>query len=253
MDFDTAMLLAIPASFLVFLAIEALLPSQRQMPAIRHWRLIGLAGLTATLLVFVGAPLLIVPHLPPMAIVDLSGWGNWAAIPLWVLTTFLGYWAHRTMHYFDLLWRAGHQLHHGVPRVDISSAAIFHPFDALVQGVLTGLIAAGLLNSTAHAAAWAGLWGFMVALYQHWNVATPAWSGWIIQRPEAHMLHHERNVHARNFGDMPIWDRLFGTYCEPGDLPVALGFDAGRGRRWAAMLAFVDVNKTERQDGRISM
>jgi len=253
MDFDTAMLLAIPASFLLFLTIEAVAPSGRAMPDIRNWRLIGLACFAGTLVVYVGTPLLIVPLLPPMAIANLNGWGNWAAIPVWVLTTFLGYWAHRTMHYFDLLWRAGHQLHHGVARVDISSAMIFHPVDSIVQGVLTGLIAAGLTNATPHAAAWAGLWGFAVALYQHWNVKTPAWTGWIIQRPEAHMLHHERDVHARNFGDMPIWDRVFGTYAEPVGRDVLLGFETGRAARWLAMLAMVDVNKTERVDGRIRL
>ena len=253
MDFDTAMLLALPASFLIFLGFEALFPSRREMPQVRYWRLIGLAGLGASLTVSVFAPLLIVPLLPPMAIVDLQGWGNWAALPVWVLTTFFGYWAHRIMHYFDVLWRAGHQLHHGVARVDISSSFIFHPFDALVQGVLAGLLAAGLLHSTAHAAAWAGLWGFMVALYQHWNIRTPAWTGWIIQRPEAHMLHHERDVHARNFGDMPIWDRLFGTYGEPVDRTIVLGFEPGRARRWLAMLAMVDVNKAARVDGRIKL
>ena len=93
MDFDSAMLLAIPASFLLFLGIEALIPSAREMPAVRHWRLIGLAGFAGTLLVYVGTPLLVVPLLPPMALVDLNGWGNWAALPIWVLTTFLGYWA----------------------------------------------------------------------------------------------------------------------------------------------------------------
>jgi len=253
MDFDTAMLLAIPASFLFFLGIEALATSRREMPEIRHWRLIGLAGFGLTLVIYVGAPLLIVPLLPPMAIVDLNQWGNWAAAPVWVLTTFFGYWAHRTMHYFDVLWRAGHQLHHGVARVDISSSMIFHPVDSVVQGVLCGLLAAGLTNSTAHAAAWAWLWGFVVALYQHWNVRTPAWTGWIIQRPEAHMLHHERDVHARNFGDMPLWDRIFGTYGEPVERKVELGFEPGRARRWLAMMAMVDVNKSDRVDGRIRL
>ena len=251
MDFDTLMLLALPGSFLLFLGVEAAWPSGREMPRVRHWRLIGLAGFALTLVVFVGAPLLLVPLLPPMAIVDLHSWGNWAAPVVWVLTTFFGYWAHRIMHYFDLLWRAGHQLHHGVARVDISSAMIFHPVDSVAQGVLTGLLAAGLTNSTPHAAAWAGLWGFFVALYQHWNVRTPAWTGWIIQRPEAHMLHHERDVHARNFGDMPLWDRLFRTYAEPRQGPVTLGFDEGRARRWLAMLAMVDVNKAKSENGRI--
>src|SRR3954470_20761388 len=253
MDFDMAMLVALPLSFILFLGIEALARSGREMAEVRHWRMIGLACFAGTLAVYVATPLLIVPLLPPMALADLNGWGNCAALPVWVLTTFLGYWAHRIMHYFDVLWRAGHQLHHGVARVDISSAMIFHPFDALVQGVLCGLIAAGLLHSTAQAAAWAGLWGFSVALYQHWNVRTPAWTGWIIQRPEAHMLHHERDVHARNFGDMPVWDRLFGTYCEPGDRPLKLGFEPERSRRWLAMLAMVDVNRTDQVDGRIRL
>jgi sterol desaturase/sphingolipid hydroxylase (fatty acid hydroxylase superfamily) len=253
MDFDTAMLLALPAAFLLFLGLEALFPSKREMPAVRHWRLVGLAGLGATLIVFVFAPLLLVPYLPPMAIVDLNAWGNWAALPVWVLSTFFGYWTHRIMHYFDLLWRAGHQLHHGVARVDISSAMIFHPFDLFITGVLTALLAAGLLNATAHAAAWAGLWGFMVALYQHWDVQTPAWTGWIVQRPEAHMLHHERDVHARNFGDMPLWDRMFGTYAEPIEGPVVLGFEPGRSRRWLAMVLMVDVNRTEKAEGRIKL
>lgn len=253
MDFDTAMLLALPTSFLLFLGFEALAPSKREMPSVRHWRLIGLAGLGATLIVFVFVPLLLVPYLPPMAIVDLNVWGNWAALPVWIMSTFFGYWAHRIMHYFDLMWRAGHQLHHGVARVDISSAMIFHPVDIFIIGVLTALLAAGLLNATAHAAAWAGLWGFMVALYQHWDVRTPAWTGWIIQRPEAHMLHHERDVHARNFGDMPIWDRLFGTYAEPVDGPVKLGFQPERSRRWLAMLLMVDVNRTEKVEGRIKL
>jgi len=61
MDFDTAMLIALPATFLLLLAVEALVPSGREMPKIRYWRLIGLAGLALTLGVFVGAPLLIVP------------------------------------------------------------------------------------------------------------------------------------------------------------------------------------------------
>jgi len=67
------------------------------------------------------------------------------------------------------------------------------------------------------------------------------------------MLHHARDVHARNFGDMPIWDRLFGTYGEPQDRPIALGFEPGRSRRWLAMLAMIDVNQAQKADGRIRL
>jgi sterol desaturase/sphingolipid hydroxylase (fatty acid hydroxylase superfamily) len=60
-------------------------------------------------------------------------------------------------------------------------------------------------------------------------------------------------VHARNFGDMPLWDRLFGTYAEPTGRRVELGFAPGRARRWLAMLAMVDVNQAEKIDGRIRL
>ena len=255
MTFETAILLAIVAGFFLFMAVEWLAPSGREMPAVRHWRLIGVAGFVATMAVAIGAPLLIVPFLPAsMALVDLSGWGGWAFLPVWMLTTFVAYWLHRTMHYFDLLWRAGHQLHHGVVRVDMGSAMIFHPVDALVQFVFAGLFSAGVLGASAEAAGWAGLWGTLVAYYQHWNVRTPAWTGWFIQRPEAHLLHHEKDVHARNFGDMPLWDRLFGTYAAPVEREVALGFEPERSRRWLAMTAMVDVNKAAGPaKGRVSL
>ena len=121
---------------------------------------------------------------------------------------------------------------------------IFHPIDVFVQ-FFWATLAATLLGVSAQAAGLAGVLGFAIALYQHWNVATPRWVGYIIQRPEAHVLHHEYNVHSRNFGDMPVWDMVFGTYAPPVNVDVEVGFEPARSRRWLAMLAFVDVNATE--------
>lgn len=254
MDFDTAMLLALVASFFLFMALEWMVPSGRAMPDIRGWRLIGIAAFALTLAGFVYIPLFVVPLLPAqMAVVDLSAWGSWAFLPAWMLTTLINYVFHRFMHYFDWAWRAGHQLHHSAARLDVASSMIFHPVDILFQGVLGGLLAAGLLGVTAHAASWAGLFGFWAGLYQHLNVRTPAWTAIIWQRPEAHMLHHEREIHARNFSDFPLWDRLFGTYGAPQEREVPLGFAPGRGRRWLAMLAMRDVNREEQEKARISL
>ena len=39
--------------------------------------------------------------------------------------------------------------------------------------------------------------GYVAAFYgmfQHWNVRTPQWLGYVIQRPESHGLHHELGV-----------------------------------------------------------
>ena len=245
MSLDTIVLVTIVVSFAAFMAIEALVPSGRNLPAIPHWRLIGLAGFTLTMALYVFSPLALLPLFAPLHVLDLSRWGGWAAIPTVILTTFFTYWSHRVQHYFDVLWRMGHQLHHSVARVDTASAFIFHPVDTLVQ-VFWTLLAGTLLGIDPLAGALAGVAGVWISLYQHWNIDTPRWTNWIIQRPEAHMLHHEFDVHARNFGDMPVWDMLFGTYANPPRSDdIRTGFESGRGRRWLAMLAMVDVNQTQ--------
>jgi sterol desaturase/sphingolipid hydroxylase (fatty acid hydroxylase superfamily) len=244
MDFDTIVAVSLIGLFFVLMGVEALAPSGRDMPRLRLWRLIGIAAFVVTFLVNGALPLLMLPWLPDFRLVDLSGLGLWTALPAVVLTTFFTYWSHRIQHRFDLLWRLGHQLHHSVARVDIASAMIFHPIDIAVQVTMT-ILAAGLLGISPHAAGIAGLAGFFIALYQHLDMRTPRWTGWFIQRPEQHLHHHERDVHARNFGDIPVWDRLFGTYREPSGGPVALGFADGRARRVLAMVACIDVNRTE--------
>jgi sterol desaturase/sphingolipid hydroxylase (fatty acid hydroxylase superfamily) len=247
MDFQTAIIVALPSVFFLLMASEALIKTGRDMPKIRYWRVIGLAGLLVSLACNAVLPLAIVPILPATGPFDLTGWGWWGALPTVMLTTFLTYWSHRIQHRFDFLWRLGHQLHHGVARVDIASAMIFHPIDLAVQVTMT-LLAAVILGVSANVAALAGGLGFFIAVFQHWNVATPRWANWIIQRPEAHMLHHERNIHARNYGDMPIWDMIFGTYENPAQADVKIGFAPDCTRRWLAMIACIDVNKGRGRD-----
>ena len=247
-NWDIVVPLALVASFFGFMALELLRPARRAMPQVPHWRLIGTAGFAVTMLVYAGGPALVVPLVSAIHAVDLSGWGGWAAIPVVVLTTFFTYWSHRLQHRYDLLWRMGHQLHHGLARVDTASAFIFHPVDVFIQTFWT-VLAGALLGVSADAAGLAGIAGAWIAIYQHWNIDTPAWTNWIIQRPEAHMLHHEFNVHARNFGDMPVWDMLFGTYANPPRADdVRVGFAPEAMRRWVAMVMMVDVNRAQGQD-----
>ncbi|QGN53732.1 sterol desaturase family protein [Novosphingobium sp. Gsoil 351] len=242
MSLDTLVLVALVGSFFAFMAVEALVPARRAMPQIRYWRLIGIAGFAVSMAVNVLAPLAILPLFAGIHALDLSGWGGWAALPVIVLTTFFTYWSHRIQHRFDVLWRMGHQLHHGVARIDIASAFIFHPVDVFIQ-VFWTLLASVLLGVSPVAGAIAGVLGAWIAFYQHWNIDTPRWTNWIIQRPEAHMLHHEYNVHARNFGDMPVWDMLFGTYVNPARADdIRVGFEPERMRRWLAMVAMIDVS-----------
>ena len=70
---------------------------------------------------------------------------------------------------------------------------------------------------------------------------TPAWLRYFIQTPELHSVHHQRDVHRFNFSDIPIWDRLFGTYEDTTAFVDRCGFPAGAEQRLVAMLAFRDV------------
>jgi sterol desaturase/sphingolipid hydroxylase (fatty acid hydroxylase superfamily) len=92
----------------------------------------------------------------------------------------------------------------------------------------------------------AALTGYIAALYgyfQHMNVRTPQWLGVNIQRPEAHCIHHQRDVHAYNYGDLPTWDMLFGTFRNPASFDGPVGFDKPATDRLGAMLGFADVNE----------
>ena len=79
----------------------------------------------------------------------------------------------------------------------------------------------------------AALTGYIAAFYgyfQHMNIRTPRWLGYLIQRPEAHCIHHQRDVHAYNYGDLPVWDMLFGTFRNPASFEGAVGLRPARHR-----------------------
>ena len=61
-------------------------------------------------------------------------------------------------------------------------------------------------------------------MFQHLNVRTPLWLGYIVQRPEAHCIHHQLNVHAYNYGNITVWDRVFGTFRNPQAFEGRVGF-----------------------------
>jgi sterol desaturase/sphingolipid hydroxylase (fatty acid hydroxylase superfamily) len=80
-----------------------------------------------------------------------------------------------------------------------------------------------------------------ISLFQHANVRTPVWLGYIIQRPESHSVHHARGSHAYNYAGLPLWDLVFGTFRNPREFEAEAGFYNGASRRIGAMLAGLDV------------
>jgi len=73
-------------------------------------------------------------------------------------------------------------------------------------------------------------------------VPTPYWLGFVIQRPESHCVHHQEGLPYYNFGDLPLWDMLFGTFRNPREWNLRCGF-AEKEARLGEMLLGIDVNQ----------
>ncbi|MFM5931815.1 MAG: sterol desaturase family protein, partial [Novosphingobium sp.] len=80
------------------------------------------------------------------------------------------------------------------------------------------------------------------AMFQHVNLRTPRWLGYIVQRPESHSIHHQRGVHAYNYGDIPLFDMIFGTFRNPEKWEESAGFHKGSTRQIGEMLAFRKIS-----------
>ena len=83
-------------------------------------------------------------------------------------------------------------------------------------------------------------------LFYHWNIKTPYWIGFLIQRPESHCIHHQRNKHSNNYSDLPLWDMLFGTFHNPRAKEFACGF-AGNREQDLVMMLLGREPRSERQ------
>ncbi len=160
----------------------------------------------------------------------------------YLVTTFIYYWWHRARHHSNLLWLTLHQVHHSPVRIETITSFYKHPLELVSNSMLSGIIGYTLLGLSIEAAAWMTLFSAVGEFFYHMNVATPRWVGWFLQRPEMHRIHHERNVHGSNYGDLPIWDMLFGTYRNPETYQGQCGFDPPREQMVGAMLLFRDVN-----------
>jgi len=154
--------------------------------------------------------------------------------------TFLWYWWHRARHEVPLLWRALHQVHHSPSRLELLTTYYKHPLESATNVVLGGIAMYGLLGLTPTQSAGVALLCGLAEFFYHWNVSTPRWLGWFIQRPESHCVHHERGRHTSNYADLPLWDWLFGTLHNPVRDDVDCGFGTAE-TRLREMLRFREV------------
>ena len=171
---------------------------------------------------------------------DLEFMGLWGVIPSFFLYEFLLYGYHRALHGVPVLWRI-HQWHHSSERLDVWSTYRINPLEVIGYVVISYLISVGILGVTGRAAYWTGLFILVIQSLQHTNLRTPVWLGYVIARPENHMLHHARELHHANYSDLPIVDALFGTFELPRRAPEAVGFWDGASRQIGPLLRCEDL------------
>lgn len=235
--------LLVPATFVAMWLVEARWPA-RHFPHPRGRRAIGIGFFLLMAAVSTLVPLAIpVEWLERHRLLDGTGLGViGGTIVGYLALSFVAYLWHRNVHRIPALWRLFHQLHHSPRYVDMSGAMLFHPTEMVVFSLLSIGTTTLVLGLDPLAAALTGYVASFYAMFQHWNIRTPQWLGYLIQRPESHCVHHERGVHHYNFADLPLWDLLAGTFRNPPAWQGEAGFEPDASARIGAMLAFADVN-----------
>jgi len=227
----------------VFLLLDFIWQA-RHYDTTRHWRLRGLLVTVAIFFFAVEVTTFWANLLGDFHLLDGSVLGTMGgAVVGIVIYELFHYGYHRLAHQWNGLWLAGHQMHHSAESVDTFGAYYIHPFDALMFTTLGSLVFYPLLGLVPEAGVIGVLFLTFNAMFQHANIKTPHWLGYIIQRPESHAIHHGKGIHRYNYSDLPLWDMVFGSFRNPraDEVPVEAGFYKGASNRILAMLLARDV------------
>jgi sterol desaturase/sphingolipid hydroxylase (fatty acid hydroxylase superfamily) len=160
-------------------------------------------------------------ELPTDGIFEVTG----AFAVYYLLSTLVGYWQHRLMHW-RWFWQL-HRFHHSETDFNILTGFRANPGE-MISSLIPALSPLVLLKVPD-----AGLFAAFVfinltiAQLQHselpWSFG---WFGrWVVTSPQVHQIHHsiDEEHRDRNFSNCPLWDQLFGTWYGGPNRPSAYG------------------------------
>lgn len=224
---------------------EAVFPA-RSLPRVAGWPMRALGSFVVYFYLSAYLPMLWDGYLAEHRLFDLSAIGavSGAIIGLLIYNALLYTW-HRTMHQTNWLWRSFHQMHHSAERLDTYGAFYFSPLDMAGFTFLSSLSLSLVVGLRPEAITLFLFASMFMAIFQHANIRTPRWLGFIVQRPESHTIHHGRGLHRYNYADMPIFDMIFGTFRNPQRFEMDTGFYHGASARIFDMLTFRDVSRPD--------
>ena len=239
---DPVSLIAL-AMYALLILWEALFPAQ-ELPKVKNWKVKGLLSFTVYFFLSSYLPLYIEPYLVEYQLFDLTSLGNLGGGILAVFVYEFGVFGwHMAIHKSNFLWRTFHQMHHSAERMDTYGAFYFSLMDMVGFTFLGSICFALLIGVTPQAVTIMLLTTMFLAIFQHTNIKTPQWLGYIVQRPESHSVHHAKGIHKHNYSDLPIFDIIFGTFRNPKTYEQEIGFYEGASSKIFEMLTFQDINK----------
>ncbi|MTI40197.1 sterol desaturase family protein [Fulvivirga lutimaris] len=220
---------------------ESAFPRQ-QFPKIKYATLRGIAAFGVFFYLSSYLPIFTDGYLASFQVVDLSALNTALQVVIGLFFyQFLLYFWHYAMHKSDRLWKVFHQMHHSSEKLDIPSTYYFSPMDMIGFTLLGSLCFALIIGLSPEAITIVLITLNFLSIFQHANIKTPQWVGYIIQRPEQHAVHHSRGVHKYNYSDFPIYDVIFGTFKNPKDYQGEAGFHDGGSGQVIDMLLFKDI------------
>ena len=159
---------------------EAVFPG-RKLPQVKYWKLRGLLTFAFYFYLSSYLPLLINPYLQPYMLFDLTGLGSVGgglfAIILYEFGVFVWHYA---LHRSDFLWKNFHQMHHSAERLDTYGAFYFSPFDMIGWTVLGSICFSLVAGLSPQAITIMLLTTNFFSIFQHANIKTPQWLGYIV-------------------------------------------------------------------------
>jgi sterol desaturase/sphingolipid hydroxylase (fatty acid hydroxylase superfamily) len=235
----------IVAMYVILIIWEAFFPA-RKLIDIPYWKVKGIAVFIFYFFLSSYLPLFINPALEEYRLIDLSDAGAVTGTVIGVLLYEFGvYLWHRQMHRSNFLWKTFHQMHHSAERLDTYGAFFFSPLDMIGWTVLSSVCFSLFVGLNAQAITATLLITNFLSIFQHSNIHTPQWLGYIVQRPESHTIHHARNIHGSNYSDLPLFDILFGTFKNPVTYTHDTGFYTGASKRMVDMLLGKDISTAD--------
>jgi sterol desaturase/sphingolipid hydroxylase (fatty acid hydroxylase superfamily) len=166
-------------------------------------------------------------------------WGGFIA---YMINTWIFYWWHRIRHENYTMWLVFHQLHHSPERIETITSFFKHPLEIFANSVIMSILVYPILGLGIEANVWLSIFSALGEFFYHMNIKTPYLLGFIIQRPESHRVHHDRNKRfCYNYSDFPLWDILGGTFYNPREDTCETGFSDDKEKDLSNILNFKDV------------